>query len=798
MSAATSRAARGSQESADESSEEESSSQAQKEPNAAADESDDDEVASSSEYETTTDASTAAAPAAAGDDAASTDDSAASDSDDSDGDEGTTTDDASTRSATNGAPKSAAAASVGKDPQREEASSSGEYEESDDDEPESEVTYLPIVSPPDAPARDVTGGGGGCRCCATAASGCAAASARVGAGAAAACAAVGAGGIVVCRGLARCLGSMGGCAATLARGCWDCAATTSGGVVAAARVSVPATTKSIGSATKSSFSATVEALAPHTDVAARHLKRYMLAVLGPDIVVVPEADAGRASTHGALEQMRRGELHGRDLLHSLSLLVPLTAMALPTLLAAGVYWLSGTTYYSEGSLPAAVAYTPSRTPWAEPLAAGSSLCFWLVAIALVVLPLYSRQRARAGTLSALLAYLLALLGAASWAFHADASEQRTWQHHAVQAATLSAVGVLAVEATRCTMAPIVRACAVDDGATIGSPSVSALVSLGAMAVVTFGLLSSDARTADYHGECDGALLLAGGAAVVLALLQRLQASFRQIDAQLAPDACTRLGLAMRIEGPAAATRAFVLGVGATLSGSSDAELLRAMVGEAAADGARLAEAERVEARTLHDLKHGAWHFLLAAFVLSLATTLADGGAEDERTAHGGDDSRRSDSRAGSPRPPPPPSPRAQEEGRVGTRGAQSEPEGGEDDGEEHWGEEEEEEEEEAEPRVKEDLALLSELATRDVARPRDPLREQASMLRLCSLSAWFAILCLGQSAIGSTLAVQLWLNTWLVAIVLVLPMQLVTLQSVVARSATTARRKVRVSRLEMA
>ena len=32
----------------------------------------------------------------------------------------------------------------------------------------------------------------------------------------------------------------------------------------------------------------------------------------------------------------------------------------------------------------------------------------------------------------------------------------------------------------CTMAPIVRACAVDDGATIGSPSVSALVSLGAM------------------------------------------------------------------------------------------------------------------------------------------------------------------------------------------------------------------------------------------------------------------------------------------------------------------------------
>ena len=224
-------------------------------------------------------------------------------------------------------------------------------------------------------------------------------------------------------------------------------------------------------------------------------------------------------------------------------------------------------------------------------------------------------------------------------------------------------------------------------------------------------------------------------ATLLHLVQQVSLLWHRLEtaAGAAHSSTFQFHHAVAHELPMFATRLFCLGAGALACEESALEMNRATTG--LAFELALTEAERVEARALHDIKHGTWHFLLACFIASVAFDSPDRAFMASPTAHthahvhpSSDGPKRSDPLA----------------------------------------------EESDESSVASDEEEASPTDFRRVLARRDALREQASMMRTCSLAAWFTVLCLAQPLVGATASLHLWIFSWLLAVCLVLPSQVVT------------------------
>ena len=356
---------------------------------------------------------------------------------------------------------------------------------------------------------------------------------------------------------------------------------------------------------------------------------------------LPTTNVLRALT----DRNARISLGNVEAIYTLSIFVPFLGALPAVIYAYGVYSSeaalgSPAWFYfnqTEASFQAHRFATKAGFHYIEPIAAPTNIAFWLSGVLLFVLPWLGDAPLPNQTYG--IAMMLSLLGATSYSFHLDGSRTKTWQHAADRFSMYTLLAYMA--------------CTAPNGLWHAYHQLHAPPSSTAMLVSNIAALLAIATACSYQEVIDStSLLLPSGAIIItcnsltmgLLAMRRAAAGEAQHPDEvkaLRPKAANRFNGAVGEAGrryrslppyghfwvqlaSSAILQCLPFFFGMLLNRASDDAFATAVYDDGPCCPTNLTDADRREARRLHDIYHGLWHVLAGVFCFQCALITVEG------------------------------------------------------------------------------------------------------------------------------------------------------------------------------
>ena len=329
-------------------------------------------------------------------------------------------------------------------------------------------------------------------------------------------------------------------------------------------------------------------------------------------------------------------IHNLEAMHTLALFWSMLGMIVPVWVSARTY-LSSTPYFLNATSASVVprngaSYVtdlskelPSNDyidtpigvefiiPCAEPFAALANLAYFTAGLGLYMMPFLSGDFMPAPVFG--VAIFLCVLGACSWAFHADASQLFTWKHNADRFAMFMPFAFMSIVQFN-GLVHALRGVPASPRSLVGLAT-----NVGGMFFAVYVLVSQEQFDAmSILISCGFVIFTCDFLTIALLHYHRMTKEDATIGQQ--PDHKKR-SIAMKVFHsilralPTLVVRLLALGIGFYCRIAGVAHLNNAR------DQAR-DDASRIEERTLHDFTHGTWHFFTAVVLMGLGLGLCEG------------------------------------------------------------------------------------------------------------------------------------------------------------------------------